>query len=609
MTMFSWSKVVVWVVAWVVVALADEERRAAIMSRPTLEVVREVLRCEKKSEKEILFVIGFGRDRDRLEKDVGRSFRGGEAVASASVANRRLWGAAETDGFDFSQFDDYDVVVGGLVAFHWPELLATYPRATLLVVRGDPVRPVPAAGKETQQTARLERCASEQQGSLRREQSLVVEVDARVTRWGSGCPSNLQVAKIEDQNLDEILSSGLDQRLEVRDLRRDARRFDVRSFVGRPKPGNLIVGAGMGATATKSMAKALRTVGVDDVDHYDKGKTLLKSAAEDDFFPFGDDKFRRFGALLDTPVPGFWLELFAAFQDAKVILTVRDVYDRDYSSRFHVKGTSNDDWRNAKLRANELWTMVNHLKHKGDHHQQQHQGRRRRLFPDLHLLDLDEEEEQDDEEDEASKKKTHQNTTTCKVDYCIDVRCAEIFEAARVEGRLNEVLERVAAIGDKHCRLGKPLDVVDEFAVKPAKALLAHESASLIREGLRVPVYASQCPSLLTAIKTYHNHNRHVIRTTPKDRLLVMDILKGDGFDKLCPFLQVDHCPTGPFPHSKNWTLTLLNDTTTTTTIPEHAAEERRLSSLAHTQHTGCICDAALEPDDHIAKILAGPSI
>ena len=50
-------------------------------------------------------------------------------------------------------------------------------------------------------------------------------------------------------------------------------------------------------------------------------------------------------------------------------------------------------------------------------------------------------------------------------------------------------------------------------------------------------VFGTECPSPEQALKRYVTHNRHVWDIVPRDRLLLMDIPAGDGWEKLCPFL------------------------------------------------------------------------
>ena len=48
--------------------------------------------------------------------------------------------------------------------------------------------------------------------------------------------------------------------------------------------------------------------------------------------------------------------------------------------------------------------------------------------------------------------------------------------------------------------------------------------------------------------KKYLEHNERVQREVPADRLLIMDLTAGDGWDKLCRFLGLP-VPAVPFPH------------------------------------------------------------
>ena len=50
-------------------------------------------------------------------------------------------------------------------------------------------------------------------------------------------------------------------------------------------------------------------------------------------------------------------------------------------------------------------------------------------------------------------------------------------------------------------------------------------------------VYGTECPSKAQALKRYVQHNRNVYDNVPHDRLLIMDIPGGDGWEKLVPFL------------------------------------------------------------------------
>ena len=68
-----------------------------------------------------------------------------------------------------------------------------------------------------------------------------------------------------------------------------------------------------------------------------------------------------------------------------------------------------------------------------------------------------------------------------------------------------------------------------------------------ISEELRKYTYGSEkiLPSLY--LKRFREHNERVRQVIPQDQLLVMDITKGDGWAKLCPFLDRP-VPAEPFP-------------------------------------------------------------
>lgn len=61
-------------------------------------------------------------------------------------------------------------------------------------------------------------------------------------------------------------------------------------------------------------------------------------------------------------------------------------------------------------------------------------------------------------------------------------------------------------------------------------------------------VYGSIEPKEYLYRKVYREHNERVLREIPADRLLVMDITCGDGWESLCGFLGHE-IPGEPFPH------------------------------------------------------------
>jgi hypothetical protein len=70
---------------------------------------------------------------------------------------------------------------------------------------------------------------------------------------------------------------------------------------------------------------------------------------------------------------------------------------------------------------------------------------------------------------------------------------------------------------------------------------------------MRKWIYGAGCPegNEKIYIERFENHNKEVIdyfKDRPND-LLVLDLAKGDGWEKLCPFLRAD-IPNVPFPHA-----------------------------------------------------------
>lgn len=70
-----------------------------------------------------------------------------------------------------------------------------------------------------------------------------------------------------------------------------------------------------------------------------------------------------------------------------------------------------------------------------------------------------------------------------------------------------------------------------------------------LRIALRNCVYGSVEAKEFLYKKKYRQHNQRVRAVIPQDRLLVFDLFAGDGWEKLCAFLEVG-VPKGiPFPH------------------------------------------------------------
>lgn len=54
----------------------------------------------------------------------------------------------------------------------------------------------------------------------------------------------------------------------------------------------------------------------------------------------------------------------------------------------------------------------------------------------------------------------------------------------------------------------------------------------------------------VSSIESYEEHNRKVREIIPKDRLLEYNVK--DGWEPLCNFLEIDNCPTTPFPKTNS---------------------------------------------------------
>jgi hypothetical protein len=70
-----------------------------------------------------------------------------------------------------------------------------------------------------------------------------------------------------------------------------------------------------------------------------------------------------------------------------------------------------------------------------------------------------------------------------------------------------------------------------------------------VMEHIRRITYGSSAPKEFLFKKKYIEHNDSVRNYVPRERLLVMNISEGDGWDKLCPFLGVP-VPPVEFPHA-----------------------------------------------------------
>lgn len=206
-----------------------------------------------------------------------------------------------------------------------------------------------------------------------------------------------------------------------------------------------IIGAGLGRTGTTSLHLALERLGYKSI-HFDQERlndVLDGSTAQPDFRRYDD-----VDAVTDVPTAYFYRELFAAYPDARVILTVRDI---------------NRWWKSTDM-------VFNY---------------------------------------------THPVSAETPLRY----------------------------------------QIADKFRLEK---WIGMESANdVFRRNLRTCIYGGPRAREYLYKRVYRRHNASVAAHIPSERLLIMDVESGDGWDKLCPFLGVA-APNTPFPHSNKTNYTEL---------------------------------------------------
>lgn len=95
--------------------------------------------------------------------------------------------------------------------------------------------------------------------------------------------------------------------------------------------------------------------------------------------------------------------------------------------------------------------------------------------------------------------------------------------------------------------------IENHFFLRPVKYprlfdLPRRRAYKVFRRALRERVYGSASPVEDLYRQHYREHNARVQSVIPADRLLVMNIMAGDGWDKVCEFIGVDK-PNTPFPY------------------------------------------------------------
>jgi hypothetical protein len=105
-------------------------------------------------------------------------------------------------------------------------------------------------------------------------------------------------------------------------------------------------------------------------------------------------------------------------------------------------------------------------------------------------------------------------------------------------------LRRRTALGERFHRFSSVRIAKSEHYMSP--------EANRFRARLRRYVYGSATAHEFLYKKRYLEHNDAVRRRIPSDRLLVMDITAGDGWEPLCGFLDLP-VPEVPFPRENAW--------------------------------------------------------
>lgn len=117
-----------------------------------------------------------------------------------------------------------------------------------------------------------------------------------------------------------------------------------------------------------------------------------------------------------------------------------------------------------------------------------------------------------------------------------------------------------------------------QIAKKLKLPLVGRESeGTVFRRNLRYCAFGSPVPIEHLYKRTFLQHNAAVVARTPPDRLLIMDVTAGDGWEKLCAFLGVP-VPSTPFPseNRSNWPAAGWDGATACPPSPQHNGQARR---------------------------------
>ena len=93
-----------------------------------------------------------------------------------------------------------------------------------------------------------------------------------------------------------------------------------------------------------------------------------------------------------------------------------------------------------------------------------------------------------------------------------------------------------------------PVRLRELARMRPGAVTPGMIAGEFLRERIRNIVYGSPVAVEFMYKKRYIEHNERVVADIPSERLLVMDVTAGDGWEPLCAFLG-HPVPSFPFPH------------------------------------------------------------
>ena len=125
----------------------------------------------------------------------------------------------------------------------------------------------------------------------------------------------------------------------------------------RTSQTKLVLGTGLGATGTRSVAAAVDALGIPTCHRFITTADLLLNSTRNDF-----SAFERFGprAYFDTPLAHIWPRLACAFPSYRVVHTTRTRYGRNFGAH-HCDGPAYHEPQKSIVRCLEYGTRCPQL--------------------------------------------------------------------------------------------------------------------------------------------------------------------------------------------------------------------------------------------------------